>query len=415
MAGKLSIMACVLAALVALSRAAGAPQPSPSSLASPCSELLRYEAGDKPGQRSGSLILRSRERLSGVWIRLIFDKEVEDVTVDSGEFQIKKDDDGKQVRIQNRNLVLEPNAEKIVNVTIKYEGTETPGLMEYRLNARTICPQANMNRTDIFQGDSKSDYFLRHLKPAEIDRPTGYNCGTSRANKPHPWLAAVYLTVDNEQKFICDAVLVHPQYVITAAHCVTFRNEHTPIPAAIIRVHLGRETDPKDLSASLVSDVEVHPGYTAGSLLDDVALVKLSSPVEVSDDVRPICLGEIGGNDTKIIVIAGHQQAEEKSTRQMVESKVLMSSFNGCLTAAPHLENALTYETYCFTYSADDKNCAGQSGSALVVTGSDGVSTLDGIVTVGTKLQNKPCDANSVIIVSEIDRYVSWIKRIMQE
>lgn len=82
---KALLLAHVVAALVSISQSAVPPQPSPNSLESPCPEIFHYETGDKLGQWSGSLILRSDERLSGVWIRLVFDKEIKDVTVDVSE------------------------------------------------------------------------------------------------------------------------------------------------------------------------------------------------------------------------------------------------------------------------------------------------------------------------------------------
>ena len=128
-----------------------------------------------------------------------------------------------------------------------------------------------------------------------------------------PWQASIR----RENKHICGGTLINHRWILSAAHCFKKRKmgeclEHgiretenrTNIePDAIafeFEVVLGEHdsniTDGWEQTRS-VEKVILHPNFDSCSLDHDLALVMLSSPVELSDRVSPVCLPQRSDED----------------------------------------------------------------------------------------------------------------------
>ncbi|XP_072389808.1 clotting factor G beta subunit-like [Diabrotica undecimpunctata] len=392
------------AALVSMSQAVPSDI-SESPLASPCPEAFTYGTIDKPRYWTGNLVLRSDHDISGVWIRLIFDKEVEKVTLNSQEFIIKLSEDRKTVKLQSPDMLLKADNAKLLEVTVHYKGS-FPSLQEYRLNARTICPQKNLNRHDVFHGDANADYFLSSIQHKPEYPKLPFECGVSYPSNQYPWQASIYLHIAKEKRYACEALLISSDYLLTSAHCVTFINDTQVIPRAFVKVYLGSDKETKD--QHFVREIFVHPGYRADSIIDDIAIIRLLDHVDVNKDYRPVCLGTENGDSDKL-VITGFQIGKDGIVGNLLESNVLRIDNKECITLTPYLKEVLTNDNYCVSYKSDDKNCVGDSGSGLIAF-KDNKASLKGLVAVGTKLQNKEvCDDHTNVVILDISDYLPWI------
>ncbi|RVE70015.1 hypothetical protein OJAV_G00083690 [Oryzias javanicus] len=119
-------------------------------------------------------------------------------------------------------------------------------------------------------------------------------CGTAPLRKSHariiggedapagawPWQASVHVNTT-----LCGGSLISRRWVLTAARCVS--------SGAEVTVFLGRDAqmgqNPHEVKRS-VSKVIQHPGYDPGTHQNDVALLMLSSPLNFTDHIRPVCL-----------------------------------------------------------------------------------------------------------------------------
>ncbi|XP_028142336.2 vitamin K-dependent protein C [Diabrotica virgifera virgifera] len=397
------------AALVSMSQAVPSDIPE-SPLASPCPETFTYGTIDKPGYWTGNLILRPDHDISGVWVRLIFDKEVEKVTLNSEEFIIKLSEDSKMVKLQSPDMLLKADNPKLLEVTVNYKGSAVPSLQEYRLNARTICPQKNHNRHDVFLGDANADYFLSSIqhKPESPNIP--FECGVSYPSNQYPWQASIHLHFAKEKRYACEALLISSEYLLTSAHCVTFINDTEIIPRAFVKVHLGSDKESKD--QHYIREIFVHPGYRAGSIIDDIAVIKLLDYVDVNKVYRPLCLDNENADIDKL-VITGFQIGKDGVVGNLLESNVLRIDNKECIKLTPYLKEVLDNDNYCVSYKSDDKNCVGDSGSGLLAF-KNNKATLKGLVVLGPKLQNKEvCDAKTNVVILDIADYLPWIYNIV--
>ncbi|XP_073846509.1 phenoloxidase-activating factor 2-like [Musca autumnalis] len=114
-----------------------------------------------------------------------------------------------------------------------------------------------------------------------------------------PWMVAIVRSMDVGNEIIleyhCGGSLIAKNVVLTAAHCVINREANELV------VRAG-EWDTHDTNEILphadrrVQEIIRHERFNRGALHNDVALLILSDPFELQENIRPICLPESNVN-----------------------------------------------------------------------------------------------------------------------
>lgn len=107
----------------------------------------------------------------------------------------------------------------------------------------------------------------------------------------YPWQVAI-IGSDSDDEFyygdgyqFCGGSLIHPYWVLTAAHCVT-ENNGTQSLASSIDIVAGLYDLHDPVPGYQRKDVEQiirHPSYNDNNLTNDIALIKLTSPVAIQN------------------------------------------------------------------------------------------------------------------------------------
>ncbi|XP_059181177.1 chymotrypsin-like protease CTRL-1 [Centropristis striata] len=102
-----------------------------------------------------------------------------------------------------------------------------------------------------------------------------------------PWMVSMHYLFSGTRSHICGGTLISDQWVLTAAHCIMSNS------TSAWTLYLGRETQSGPNVHEVnrtVSQIIVHSDYNKETTNNDIALMKLSSPVTFTDFIRTVCL-----------------------------------------------------------------------------------------------------------------------------
>ncbi|SPP80064.1 blast:Transmembrane protease serine 6 [Drosophila guanche] len=110
-----------------------------------------------------------------------------------------------------------------------------------------------------------------------------------RSNK-YPWTAQL-VKGRHYPRLFCGGSLINDRYVLTAAHCVHGNRDQITIRL----LQIDRSSRDPGIVRKVVKTT-IHPNYDPNRIVNDVALLKLESPVPLTGNMRPVCLPDANHN-----------------------------------------------------------------------------------------------------------------------
>ncbi|KAF2882841.1 hypothetical protein ILUMI_23353 [Ignelater luminosus] len=242
-----------------------------------------------------------------------------------------------------------------------------------------------------------------------------------------PWHAALYHTERTDLTYLCGASLVSRYHVITAAHCVTLRRSQKPLNLENLIVYLGKyylkgSSNP-GIQDRATSEIIPHPLYNPYTYGNDIAIVKFTTAVDITDYVRPICLWQDSPDLSSVLnkpgtVVGWGFDETGVVTDQLMLAKMPVVSRETCLFSFPEFYAKFPPgSTYCAGFRNGTSVCNGDSGGGMVFPKSNSDIQnprwqLRGLVSISVALQNYfKCDETHYAVFTDAAKYLDWIRK----
>ncbi|XP_065335018.1 uncharacterized protein LOC135936204 [Cloeon dipterum] len=249
-------------------------------------------------------------------------------------------------------------------------------------------------------------------------QPTRHIFGGNKAQTGNqPWHAYIDNYVTGGK---CGGTLISPTAVLTAAHCIYGSEAEDFIVS--LGMYDKRLRSAPGVQRRLLRSLITHPKYDPKEFNSDVGLVILSEKIEITNQVRPICLWNEDSNlarlaETKAMAVGFGLVDNHTRTNELQEARLPIRDHKECYLSSRRFfaKYLVPGDNFCAGYTNGTTTCNGDSGGSLSVE-KDGRWFIRGIVSFGIEKkvmfegeERSFCRPNQYTLFADVASYMDWI------
>ncbi|XP_033627347.1 transmembrane protease serine 3-like [Asterias rubens] len=236
-----------------------------------------------------------------------------------------------------------------------------------------------------------------------------------------PWQAQLRVRDgDGEFQFACGGSLVDWRFVVSAAHC--FLGTSNPSDWKVV---LGRHQQHAGGTEFDVTSIILHDDYNSGTSENDLAVLVLSEPAQLTRTVNLVCLPPSGdeqgpgiksfGNESNCFITGwGHTAYQGFTASTLQEANVPLIPHNECSKDEVYGDMVLPSMQCAGYFSGGVDSCQGDSGGPLACTATESPAGGARYYLVGATSWGVSCaGVNRPGVYTRIAPYVRWIQETM--
>lgn len=233
-----------------------------------------------------------------------------------------------------------------------------------------------------------------------------------------PWMVVLGKpgSFGNQFQVSCGGTILNMDTIITAAHCFGNGNQDPT------HVHVG-DTDLGSSNDGIGEDITFsqiirHPNWSARTLENDIAILKLSRPATFSRNVQPACLPyayegrdlpSLLRNSQPTVAGWGSTRTGGASSSKLMQAKVPMVTQSECSNAYRNVGQVSIGDTKVCAGTGGRDTCNGDSGGPLLSDTLELGYSIVGITSFGVDCARPDFPG----VYTRVDKYLDWIEPLL--